>query len=257
MRHDSTAKPRRRERDGMGKGQRTYSKHFLIRRILTAQTAKLHQVFGPGGVIIDMHAHDGDGVVTPQVDIFDDVVMSQSTAEMAFEFASRYQGFAILCEKNTQRRKLLQTRLGGNDRVLILKNNDLLEPDLHVKPYPWVVVLNDPNGHGHHNLETLEKISYGNSRVDFIVVINEGSLKRHLGVNNQECDGESARVIASRRATDKYRWMVDSSEWCRRLNKRHCVQSRTLVKNGSFHGRVNLFANYCANLNAREFVWSR
>lgn len=257
MRHDSTPTPRRRERDGMGKGQRTYSKHFLIQRLLKAQAAKLHQVFGPGGVIIDMHAHDGDGVVTPQVDLFDETAMSQSTAEMAVAVARRYSGLAILCEKDAERRAMLEQRLGYQAQVIILKNNGLLDPALHVQPYPWVIVLNDPCGHSAHNVELLERITAGHPRVDFIVVINEGSLKRHLAVGSVGDDDESPMIAGCRAAKEKYRWMLDSAEWCRRLNKRHCVQSRTLIKNGAFHGRVNLFANHCANLNAREFVWSR
>lgn len=257
MTHVNTRPRRCRERDGLGKGEHTSHKHLLISKLLNAQAAKLAAVFGPGGVVIDMHAHDGNGVVTPQADLFDEWALSRSTAAMAVAVAARYAGQAVLCERSPERRALLVEHFGARDGVEILRNHALLDPARHVAPFPWVIVLNDPNGHSTHGPEVLEAITRGNPRTDFIVVINEGSLHRHLAVGATGAADESPRVRASREATRKYTWMVDPGEWRRLLRKRFCVQARTLVKNGAFHGRVNLFTNHCANLSAREFTWTR
>lgn len=247
-----SAAPRRREKDGAGKGEESYRKHFLIRHILGPQIAILAMKFGRGGLIIDMHAGDGEGVETPQMDCFG-IDLSNGTAEMAVQLAKKWDANVVLCESKQEKRKKLMEIFPG---IPILTTHNRIPKEVRIDEYPWVVVLNDPNGHSRHGLDVLDHISRANRISDFIVCVNERSLKRHLGHADGPDYGEHKNLPMLKGCREKclkYEWMLDRDEWRVFLRKKHGASARFLCGKHAYVGRVMLFSNFVGNISRGMF----
>lgn len=248
--------PRRRENDGAGKSAASWEKHTIIAMALRAQAAKAKQAFRGRGVIVDMHAHDGCGVQTPQLDLFGDH-SSTSSAGIAWQTARDLDLDLILCERNRQRMAALKERFG--DRASYLGNNSLLT-GVEWRAYSWAAVLNDPNGHSEHSVDVLTHIAAQPTlRSDFIVMINEGSLLRHMGLarkgENDHLYSNVQALRGSRAAAEVYAWMLQPEDWRKRLAKRFVACSRECTNGIGYRGRLLLLTDSLANLNPEMFTW--
>lgn len=243
---------RRREKDKTGKGERSYQKHHLIKQLLQPQIAILSTKIGRGGLLIDMHAGDGQGVPQPQVDLFgmDD---SEATAVLCVRLAEKWQADVVLCETRTDRRQALRDQFPD---VRILASHNRIPKAIDVAAYPWVIVLNDPNGHAHHGVDVLVHLSTANRRSDFIIGINEGSLGRHLHVAHSADDSgkiNETMLKGSRQAARKYEWMMNRESWRDLLGKRYGASAKFLCGIGAYRGRILLLSNYIGNVNRGVF----
>lgn len=250
---------RKRHRDGTGKGQFSWRKHEMIREVAQAQISVLN-LDGKKGAIIDMHAGDGEGVDLPQADLFMTPV-SQSTPYLAVELSHKCtpRSDVILCERNRQHRALLTERFGTQAQILA-NHVELLNQSL--QKYQWVFVLNDPCGPSAHGIPILQAIVARHRRADLLIMVNEGSIARHLGVAQFGDDHgtNAAGVRGSRAAVDRYRWMYDqelkrvnAQAWAVKLSKRYALISRQKSSNRAYQGRLLLLTNYLANWNDRRY----
>lgn len=249
---EPSATPRKRHRDGIGKGENSYKKHDLMQHAAGAYIGK-NNYHGGNGIIIDMHAGDGVGVLLPQPDFFRPAI-SDASPKIAARMAADCIPPAdiVLCEKKVARRAELKAQLGAMPFLTILGNNaEVLR--LSLEEYEWAVVLNDPCGHGGHSIEVMQEIARRIPRSDFIVAVNEGSLRRHLGLTASTNGSALARVRASYATKEQYRWMLSHDEWRNRLGKRKVFIARNLIANRAFQGRVLVLSNARANLSTRLF----
>ena len=247
-----------RTNDGAGKSATSWEKHELMRRALQAQAAKAQMAIGGLGVIVDMHAHDGCGVTAPQVDLFNDSE-STSSATLAFRVAKKHGCDLVLCEKDKARMAVLQHRLG--DEPLYLTNNQKLML-LDWTYYAWAIVLNDPNGHSEHAVPVMQHIArQRNLRSDFIVMVNESSLRRHINVApSSDTDDEHCNAPAikgSRAAAAGYAWMLQPEQWRRQLFKRYVAHSAETTRGKAYQGRLLVLSDSLAHLNPEMFTWSK
>ncbi len=231
---------------------------MLIGRALGAQVAKAAKAFRGRGVIIDMHAHDGGGVPTPQIELFTDM-SSTSSASMAVSAATRYGCDVVLCERKRDRLKALKARFA--DRAAYLSNHFLLL-DFDWRRYSWAVVLNDPNGPSEHGLDVMTHIgSMPRLASDFLVMINDGALARIAGVR-EHCAtdvsyGNGAAIIGLREKKSLYAWMRNPLEWQKRLGKSQVAFSRDVTNGKGYRGRLLVITNSLAQLNSEMFAWSK
>ena len=245
----------KRHRHNAGIGPKSYEKHFLIKNACSAQIAILDLKIGGRGVIIDMHAGDGNGAALPQMDMF-----REATSEASPVLAERLArcchnpGYAdvILCESHPQRRNHLKEQFGT--RVHILSNNkNLLNYDFSC--YAWGFVINDPCGHSGHAVDVLEFLSVSLPKADFLIVVNEGSLNRHLGLKLPRKEKEGSLVQHAYESKERYAWMLDPQNWRRRLQRRSVVSYAATINNRAFRGRVLIVTNYVAE-PLRRGLWS-
>lgn len=243
---------RRRGKDGAGRGEQSHHKHHLIEKLLQPQIAILSMKIGRGGLLIDMHAGDGHGSPKPQVDLFglDD---SEATAALCVRLAAQWQAEVVLCETRADRRDALRDQFPA---ARILASHNRLPKSIDVGAYPWVIVLNDPNGHSRHGVDVLIHLATTNPKSDFIICVNEGSLQRHLGVadSGDDLGKPNTRMLeACRHAKHGYEWMLDRDRWRELLRKRHGVSARFLCGTGAYKGRVMLLSNRIGNINRGVF----
>ena len=207
-------------------------------------------------MVIDMHASDGHGADEPQLvipfqdlDLFDLAISDASpiTAERLARLCNP-PADVLLCESSYEKRQRLRALFHHTQHVSILQNHTrLMQTDFSL--YRWALIFNDPCGHSGHGVEVLEYLSRTIPKSDFIIVVNEGSLGRHLGMNeNGEDNGENAHLIAGARETKEfYRWMLDPHQWRIRLGKKEVCWYGAKVMNKAFHGRVLVVSNYLAD----------
>ena len=94
---------RKRHLGGVGKGDNSYQKHDLMRHAAGAYIG-MNNLFGGQGIVIDMHAGDGAGVLLPQPDFF-----RAQTSEASPAIVARMAddcdppALIILCEKRRKR----------------------------------------------------------------------------------------------------------------------------------------------------------
>ena len=225
-----------------GVNQTSFIKHEQIARLARAQAnmARLFLVPGERCVIIDMHAGDGRGVLHPQPTLFwgDE---STATPILAVEIGEtlRRDGYAcdiILCEKNRECRQRLSSILIDHD-VTILGDHSTIPP----LNYRWGLTFNDPNGHGKHGDDTLRRIACEVPRSDFLIIVNEASLRRSNGLKpDQEPGSFAATVFAS---TERHMWRLAPQEWAKLLGRRHVLMSQSTYGAYAMKGRILLVTN--------------
>lgn len=259
-----TPPPRCRQNDGAGKSSTSWQKHFLIERALKAQLAKLDIIGRRPGVIVDMHAHDGTGVHTPQRGLWSDAC-STSSAAVAMHASNRYNVDLILCEKNADRREQLMLNIPrravcGQSTEFFSDNRQLLEVDW--KRYGFAVVLNDPNGPSEHALDVMQHVATQQGlKADFLIVVNDGALRRNIGHKHSSAPIDmtkpnSAAVMACRQkaASGFWDWMQDPMQWAARLHRREVAWSTHRTTGKGFQAHLLVVTNSLANLNVNEFT---
>lgn len=234
-----------------GRGRETWLKHELMRRAAGAQIAALDKLSPGRGLIVDMHAGDGEGVeiADGQADLWLPHV-SDSTAALACRFAAACANGAdvLLCESHTERREALRVSYGDQPSVKVLRcHADLLRRDF--SGYAWAFVFNDPNGPRSHGVEEMEHVARQVRASDFLIVVNEQAIVRHSSL---KCDADTGNWHPSNRhmgpaayaTRDRYTWMLDADKWRQRLGKRSVAVSEFVTRNNAFHGRVVLVTNF-------------
>jgi hypothetical protein len=240
---------RSRDKDGLGKSKWSCDKHWLMQKAIGGQLGVASMRFG-SLAIVDMHAHDGSDATHPQLTMFGGPEGTCS-ARLAFDAAKRHCAKLFLCESKPDRMARLQDRFGESPTYL--RSFNLLRK-VDWTAFDYVLVLNDPNGHSGHGVETMQHIaSAPGVASDFVVMVNEGSLRRHLAVSNVVQMNESARVRASRLAAPLYAWMLEADEWRRKLRKKNVATSKHLTRGSAYQGRMHVIANFLSSPTTKEF----
>ena len=105
--------------------------------------------------------------------------------------------------------------------------------------------MNDPNGPSGHGVEIMQKIARANPCSDFIVVVNCGSIKRHLGVGKSDNTGNNF-ALAVEAAKELYRWMAEPELWSQHLFKRQYVATEPMYQSNEMTSQVVLCSNWIA-----------
>lgn len=224
-----------------GENPASFVKHEAIERLARGQVARARLFLNAGDhvAIIDMHAGDGRGVVQPEPDLFrgDESTATPILATGIGEALRRdgYRCDVLLCEKNRDRRSLL-TPLAERG-AQILGNHATLPP----LDYRWALVFNDPNGHGAHGDDVLRRVAQEVPKADFLIVVNEASLSRHIGVNPEQEPGSFAANVAA--SATKHAWRLAPPEWARLLGRRQVIVSKSTYGRNAMKGRILLVSN--------------
>jgi hypothetical protein len=243
-----------RQNDGAGKSASSFRKHELIEHLATAQCAVLSRQNGRG-LIVDMHAGDGEGVASNQLSLFGDN-QSRATARIAGLLALRHSALCILCEKDGKKRQSLELLSKQVPECLLFDDNERVIETVKHGMFGWALVLNDPCGPSDHQANVLWHLSKCVRRSDFIVVVNEGAIRRNLGLKpdvGQDTGKNAAAVRGARAKAPEYRWMLDYGQWASMLNKKTALVARQLSGHKGFTGRVTMFTNYSARFDRRLF----
>ena len=242
----------------VGKGKRSYEKHYLIKRAAGGQVSILAKNNTTDrGVIIDMHAGDGDGGTLPQLSLWEEA-LSDASPFIANRLANTVYPTPdiILCESHVASRHQLDECFRNQRNVRILPNNhSLLKLDF--SQYSWGLVLNDPNGPRDHSVDVLEFLSRSINYIDFIIVVNEGGIERHLGLRDHPLgDSKNATMIRQAYETrERYKWMLDPDQWRIKLGRKKVAWSTSPVINSAFRGRVIVAANFLSQVFSRGQEW--
>lgn len=242
----------------VGRGIKSYEKHQLVKRAAGGQAAILTKQFSENrGVIVDMHAGDGKGSTLPQFAFWEEA-LSDASPFIANRLANTLSPIPdiILCESHFASRHQLDGCFRNQRNVKILQNNhSLLKIDF--SQYAWGLTLNDPNGPRDHSVDVLEFLSQSMSKMDFIIVVNEGGIERHLGLKDRPLGtAKNATLVRQAYETrERYKWMLDPEQWRTKLNRRRVAWSLRPVMNSAFHGRVIVVANYLSSVFSRGNEW--
>ena len=224
---------------GVGRGEFSWWKHEAIERAMRRQLPVLAKM--GRGLIIDMHAGDGEPTPHPQPDFWAGGALI-TTPHLAISMADAFGADVWLCEKSHAARHALDDRYGG--RARILRNHERLLDELSaIGRCAWTIVLNDPNGHGQHGVEVMQRIAKANQHSDFVVVVNHQSIRRHIGVGKSDNTG-NAFALAVEASKEKYAWMVDPDEWAARLGKRHVLATTIMAFSDAMKPQILLISNF-------------
>jgi hypothetical protein len=234
----------RRKGGGTGRGPQTFWKHDQIDRYMKVQLPILAKRQEGRGLIIDMHAGDGEPVEHPIADLFAGRCLS-TTPDLAVGAAERFGADVILCERNREARKALEEKFGDRRAVIeILPNNELLTDFERVErfqdDYGWVLVLNDPNGYSDQSEEVMQGLSSVLRICDFIIVVNLHSFVRPAGLPK---DSGTLACRRARESADDHSWMSDGAMWMEFLDKED-YRSQDGKLSAAMQARVFLVSNF-------------
>lgn len=233
-------KSERRNGGGLGKSERSYCKHEWVDKLIRRQIPVL--IKRGTGVIIDMHAGDGCETQHPQPDLFAGGSL-KTTAAISVAAGMRYGVKVILCESNKKRRGNLTT-LYGNYATVIGDHRLLMDMESLLSTSPWLIAINDPNGHGNHGIETLLFLANCIPCSDFIIVVNRRSIQRCLGLTNPNHPNLNVRN-AYQSGVD-HRWMLDPNQWKLHLGKRQVLATEPLRLSRAMEAQILLVSNWIA-----------
>ena len=241
---------RNRTNDGVGRGINSDHKHNLFKQVASAQIVILNLKIKGQGLIVDMHAGDGNGIEKHQLVLpflekeFHEYMLSEPSPRLADKWARQCTPIAevILCEKQADHRAHLEHFFASHTHVRIYPNHNLLEKE-DLSRYAWIFVFNDPNGPAWHGITVLDHIAQ-HPKADFLIVVNELAIQRHSALSPQGPVGESPRIQGARATSQRDVWMLDPENWQRRLNRQWVAWHRTTINNPAFHGRVIVASNY-------------
>jgi len=179
-----------------------------------------------------MHAGAGEGIALPQLDFFREDV-SFPTATLATRLSDIVQGDVILCERKVKERQQLTQKFPH--AVILADHADIPEQLGH--GYDWALVLNDPCGYSEHGIETMQQIA-SQVATDWLIVFNEGSLMRILGMRPVVTQQEIPFVARVRAARALYAWMAEPQAWAARLRARHMARTVLIPASDGFRYRI-------------------
>ena len=231
----------RRKGGGTGRGAQSYWKHDQIKWFLGCQLPILAK--SGHGLIIDMHAGDGEPVDHPIADLFAGKSL-ETTPALAVGFAEKFGADVILCERSRDARKQLEDEFGDRPVVVdILGNNkELIKPGMAEwlqDEYPWIVVINDPNGFGDQSEEVMLGLSVTQRVIDFVIVVNLHSFVRPLGLPE---DSKLIQCQRARESANDHAWMQDGDAWLRYLGRK-AFRQRDGKLSSAMQARVFLVSN--------------
>lgn len=231
----------RKHGGGIGRSGKSFQKHDAISRLMNRQLPVLAKM--GRGIIIDMHAGDGRDTPHIQPDFFSGGALI-TTPHLAIVAGRKFGADVWLCERSHGPRAALVHDYGNDAEIL--RNHTTLNSRLdEIAAAPWVMVLNDPNGHGAHGVETMQAIAGANRRSDFIVVVNHQSLTRHLAVGKSDNTG-NAFALRVEAAKSKYAWMLDSGKWASTLGKRQFIDTAPMHLSNEMTAVIVLCSNWIA-----------
>lgn len=223
----------------VGRNDRSWWKHEHFRRFMGRQLPVLAK--RGHGLIIDMHAGDGEATPHIQGDLFNGGALI-TTPHLALSMADRWGADVWLCEKSHRPRAALLAAYGR--RAEVVANHDRLMQRLpSIGAYPWVIVLNDPNGHGRHGVEVMQAIARENPCSDFIINVNHHTIRRHLGVGAKDNTG-NAFALAVEATKEHYAWMLVPANWAQRLDKRQQMATQVMRLSADMASQVILVSNF-------------
>lgn len=235
--YSGQTRSQQRNGGGLGRSRQSFWKHEAIRRAIDRQIPVLRK--RGRGLIIDMHAGDGKETDHPQPDMWAGGALI-TTPHLALSHTQYADVW--LCEINADRRRLLNAAYG--DRAKILANHsNLLTHIEEIGRAPLVIVINDPNGHSKHGIEIMEQIARSNPISDFVIVVNIGSLKNHLGVGKSD-NSNNAFALNVEAAKPRYAWMLKPEEWARRLRKRQHLVTEPKWISKRMTAQILLLSNF-------------
>ena len=232
------ARKRDRSREGVGKSEKSYIKHDLIRRVVGGQIGAYRLKNSGRIAIIDGNAGDGIGVELPQMDMFR-ANMSTTTAELATRIATDVgDAVVILCERKKDRRAALTYRF--KDAIILSDNSRAL--DAIPSDCKYAVWISDPCGPKGHGVEAMRSLALS-MRSDFVIAVNEGAIRRIAST-------ESGLWKTQR---DLYQPMIESpTYWSEQLCR--VKLTRTPIINGAqnFKYRIFVAANVLSDASKRR-----
>ena len=228
---------RNRDREGAGKSDRSYIKQNFLRAIVRSQANAYrwkHQ--GERIVLIDGNAGDGDGVLLPQQDLFDDQVVSHPTPQIITEVADEIgDADVLLCECDKGKRQRLAERF---PRAVCLNNNS--DVGAHIRPeHRYALWLSDPCGPRGHGVETMRLIAQRSGlRSDFVIAFNQGAIERLEATHHEMWETARSRYLP----------MGELGWWAKELGKARVARSRLIRQSNGFRFHVLVIANHLANI---------
>lgn len=228
---------RDRSREGIGKSERSYIKHDLIRKVAGGQIAA-YRIKNNGRIaIVDGNAGDGIGVDLPQADFFCQN-MSTTTADIATRLAaSACDATVILCEKDKRKRAALTYRF--SKAVVISDNANAI--DAIPSDCGYVLWISDPCGPAGHGVEAMASLAKS-IRSDFIIASNEGAVKRIAATKDEKWGT----------ARERYQPMIDSETyWTETLCRRRLSMTDVIPGARNFRYRIIVAANHLSDAATR------
>lgn len=230
----------RRNGGGLGRCEKSFYKFAQIKRYMNRQLPVLTSKFG-SGCIIDMHAGDGKPTPFPTPDFFVGGSL-ETTPTLAIAAARFFDADVILCEKNKGQRQYLNDHYGAAACVIgdHFKLHEMAE---QVAAYPWILVINDPNGHGDQGVATMQWLAKLVPVSDFIVVVNCFAIRRCLGLKPNH--PEKSIQLARQSGLDN-EWMLDPEQWKAKLNKREVLAGKPTRLSNAMEAQILLVSNWIA-----------
>ena len=231
------ARKRNRSRDDAGRSKSSYKKHGLVEKVVVGQASAWRAKHKGSLAIVDMHAGDGIGAIRPQLDLFDANV-SIPTAALAVAVAARFEGTAILCEKDAGKRDRLAALFPA---AIIL--DDHRDAPRSVRSINYVIVISDPCGPAEQGIPYQREIALANRYADFVNVWNYQFHKRLGGVgmpdemSNRQMRGWNTSKV-------RYLPLGDPQIWLRQLHRRYLARSIPLDQSSNFKPCVLVATNF-------------
>lgn len=235
--YSGQTRSQRRNGGGVGRSRQSHWKHEAIKRAMHRQLPVLRK--RGRGLIIDMHAGDGKETLHPQPDMWAGGALI-TTPHLALSHARIADVW--LCEKGREPRRTLIEGYGEQAKVLA-NHNKLLNCLDEVRRYPWVLVLNDPNGPSEHGIEVMNQISHANAVSDFVIVVNRGAIKRILGVGKSD-NSANQFALNVEASQPRYAWMMTPANWAKRLQKRHALATVPKWISNEMTAQIILVSNF-------------
>lgn len=233
-------------RNGFGHSPASYRKHALLKRVIEGQ-CYAYQVKHPDArlLLCDMHAGNGQGVVTPnyQPDFFATTNgLSLTSAQVLVQLAHMLPNAAVvLCESHGERRKALQQAF---PQTAVMPNyHDLLQLPLY--RYDWALLVSDPNGHSNQGVEVMAAVGE-QIAADFVVIWNALSWRRHMGVMVPPPDAPRG-VHQTYIRKGLYTWMGTPQGWKHQLGRKKVAWTEEIRGSDAFRYRVIVAANYLSH----------
>lgn len=225
---------RKRQRENAGYSQVSWKKHRLLWRAAFGQAHAYRSTHPEArGLIIDMHAGDGEGVPVPQLDLFGDPP-TYPTPLLATRLACTLGHTDVfLCEKKAHARQALASKF---PQALILKDHADIGGALRPE-HRWALILNDPCGYADHGIPTLQALATRVS-LDTLIVFNEGALRQLLGMHDMPTTPDPPHVARIRAVRPHYAWMAEPRNWAQTLGSKHMARTVLIKATARFHYRI-------------------
>lgn len=225
----------------VGRCELSYWKHDEIEKFMKRQLPVISKK--GRGCIIDMHSGDGKDTPHPQPDLFSGGSL-KTTPTLSIYYAKKYNADVILCEKNKICRDGLISEY-SNHAMIIANNHRLMTMYEQISKYPWILVLNDPNGYGKQSFAVMKSLSVMTPVSDFVIVFNEHSLARAMGlVKNNNENHSLAHVRGATRSAIDNEWMFNDNEWKTRLGKRKILSVGPKRLSNEMNAKILLISNF-------------